>query len=187
MAEPQARWAIVSADHGREEAAERAFLCVGLRTYLPRRRKFLVGWREDENGIRQRCNRGGTVMRPLLPGFLFAELWSDQWLPSDTLDRWRHWRFNRERAFVEVADLDVLRAVEREGKFDDPRCRTTPELLKDIDVGSLVQLERAGIRLDAVIEDMSRPGKLLMQTMMFRREVRTTASAKELVADEVNE
>lgn len=175
------RWAIVAADHGREEVAERAIRDAGLRAYLPRRRKFLVGWRINEAGNRLRCNRGSIVLRPLLPGFLFAELHPGQKLPPDQFERWRHWHHNRKQAYVSDGDIAVLRAVEQAGKFDDPRCQSTAEKLKDIEVGDGVTLERAGMRFGAVIADMSRPGKLVLQTMMFGREVRTTASAGELV------
>ncbi len=69
------RWCVVISKPAAEEVAERSIREAGYRVYLPRYRKVLHGIRLDDRGRRIRTRGpGAVVMRPLINGYLFAEL-----------------------------------------------------------------------------------------------------------------
>lgn len=174
----EANWGIVAARIGLEEFVEDRLRQSGYRVYLPRYRKILQGIRIGDDGRRIRCRGPGTpVLRPLLAGFLFAELHTGQWLPRDIADRWRHWRWNNARAFVSEAAIERLRQVEGEGQFDEVRDDGVRAGLR---TGCAAEAEIAGQRLAVVVDDLSDPDRVIVQAMMFNREIPLIVKARDL-------
>lgn len=159
-----AGWAVVAADRGREDIAERRLGKYGLRVYLPRYRRLLAHRRLAEDGrlVRAR-NQSAPVLRPLLNGYLFAWLDEGQWLPLDPADRWRHWRapWSRRRAYVSDAAIAILREAEqREGaQAAAPR----------VAVGDPVALEQWGVRIEGVVVALSGSDRAIIESIAGRR------------------
>lgn len=172
------QWAVVSARIGLEEFVEGRLRQAGHRVYLPRYRKILRGIRIDEKGRRVRCRGPGTpVLRPLLGGFLFAELHPGEWLLRDIADRWRHWRWNNDRAFVSEAAVERLREGEGEGRFDEVRSNGLRAGLRP---GCSAEAQVAGHRLSVIVDDLSDPDRVIVRAMMFNRETPLTVKACDL-------
>lgn len=172
------QWAVVAARNGFEEFVESRVRQEGYRVYLPRYRKMLRGIRIGEDGRRVRCRGPGTpVLRPLLAGFLFAELHPGQWLPRDIADRWRHWRWNNARAFVSEAAVERMRDVERQGSFDEVRGNG---LRSGLRVGGAAEVEIASQRMACVIDDLSDPDRVIVRAMLFNRETSLSVKADDL-------
>lgn len=150
-------WAVIAARHGCEEHAERNLRATGLRVYLPRMRVVLTGHRRPHG-------RGEVVLRPMLSGYLFCELHPGQWITPGPGDRWRHWRWLGERAFVNDAALDVLRDAEaREGADAAARPRHC------FDVGDNVAADLWGARIAGIVRELRGNDRIIIETLAGRR------------------
>lgn len=158
-------WAVIAARAGSEEHAERNLRGAGFRVYLPRMRCVLTGHRRP-NG------HGETVLRPMLRGYLFAELHPGQWIEPGPGDHWRHWRtpWNNRRAFVSDDAIAVLRQSEAaEG-------RERVERIERPEIGAAVSADLFGSRIDGIVRELRGADRMLIETMAGRR-IEVPASA----------
>lgn len=149
-------WAVIVTRAMCEELAAARLRAGGLRVYLPTRRVVLTGHRAGA--------RGKSVLRPLLPGYLFAWLDEGEWIGPVGDDRWRHWRtpWDGKRAFVTETAIAILRAMEaREG-----------EAIADAPapgIGERVAVERSGVTIEGVVVALHGPDRRIIETMTGRR------------------
>jgi transcription antitermination factor NusG len=133
-------WAVVMTKPMAEQVAGKNIGVAGFRWYLPMYRKVIRGTRLDERGRRIRP-RGEIVLRPLFPGYLFAELHPDQaWSPmkkavgvSDLI-----WRGERP-ALLDAYIVEAIRETERAGLFDEARPGQKRKRA-DIEIGNQVRV-----------------------------------------------
>lgn len=171
------RWAVIIAAPAAEEIAEREVRVAGYRVYLPRYRRFLRAHRSS--------GRGEIVLRPAMFGYLFAELH-----PSDDQYARRiidcrgvrdFLRLGNDLATVSEAAVETIRADERAGKFDEPRCRRGKEVSRpDLEIGEKVRIEIGGIGFVATLEKLDKSDRAIVRYMIFGRQVRSEVDAMSL-------
>ena len=184
----QPGWAVVMTKSMAEEVAAKSLLSAGWRTYLPRFRRMLLGVRIDPRTGRKVRTRGhgAIVMRPVFTGYIFAELHPDQeWydlLSQRGVSGVLNTGGDRARArLLSAYGIEVMRADEMAGKYDDPRCRRNkPTNRPDLRVGDLVGLELDYCTFEATIRQLDPNDTAVVEWMIFGRPTRTRVSTTEL-------
>lgn len=187
-------WMVITARPMAEELAENTLKAAGWRVYLPRGRKVLRGIRIDPQTRKRIRTRGfgEIVMRPIFAGYLFVELHPGQsWAPALAQRGVIGMLASRvgdgmRPKLVTERGIEALRSAERDGEFDEARCRRGKANHRpDLEIGARVAVEISGITLDGIIESLSdKRDQAIVRYMLFGRASRTHIGTKmlELVA-----
>lgn len=174
----QPGWCVVMTKVMAEEVAERAIRETGYRTYLPRYRKIIRGTRIDDHGRRARP-RGEIVMRPLFPGYLFAELhpgqgWNGIKKATGVADVLRYPGEMGEPKLMAAEIIDVIHDAELAGDFDEARPVKSGKR-KDIKPGDTVQINAGPFAgLPAQLVALDEHGRAQLLVALFGRENETS-------------
>jgi hypothetical protein len=166
----EAAWAIVRTHPQAEDVAERSLRQVGYRAYLPRYRKLLLPHGRDR--------RPATALRPLFVGIVFAQDWRG-W-PQHTVSGTNGlFRVAGTTAKLSHADIEIMQRKERQCEFDDIKRPPSGGVVirDDIAIGDDCEVEMFGVRVMAVLDELSDDGKAVLRATILGREVRTEVDA----------